>query len=405
MSYWAANLLVLGGLSFGLYKVFAKEVAPWLFWSALLIKLTAGLVVGWIFGHYYGGGDTFLFFEKAVLLAAEPFPTYIDHLFSPSNYDTTQHPRIVFFSKLLSPLALLSGGSYWLASLYLSWISFAAFLWVAVRMGYLFPAFRSLAFVCFLCIPTVVFWSSGILKDGLASAAFSLCIIQIISAYKGKKVSTVALLSALFSLYLLWKLKPYLLIMVLGFAGLISLFQLLARASFRKKILWVVLGLFALVAVQEVHPYLTLDRLPLTLFENNQSIAKNTLPSQHTGILLDGATWKDVLPFIPQALHTGLLRPSLFDTLSPLAWPHRIENFLLTVLLVLSLLIAFQTQPSIGWRLMVPAIACIGILAMVLALATPNFGTLVRYKSAFMPFLFYMSALLPYQHLVIKAKE
>jgi len=95
-----------------------------------------------------------------------------------------------------------------------------------------------------------------------------------------------------------------------------------------------------------------------------------------------------ILSNFPAAVFAGLFRPTLFDAHSLLQWLSAFENTLVLVLF-LTALPTLTTWKQIGRedRLLVIAVALyIVALSGLLALSTPNYGTLVRYRVGFYPF-------------------
>ena len=124
MIYWIIHILIVGMISLLFYRQFHADFPGWVYWSSLLLKLAAGVVVGLIFFHHYEMGDTIVFFNNAVEISSLPLSDYLATLVSPSTYETTHQPRVLFFTKFLSFFTLITGNSYWLSSIYLSLISF-----------------------------------------------------------------------------------------------------------------------------------------------------------------------------------------------------------------------------------------------------------------------------------------
>ena len=69
MMYWVIHILIVGMISLLFYRQFHADFPGWIYWSSLLLKLAAGVVVGLIFFHHYEMGDTIVFFNEAVEIA------------------------------------------------------------------------------------------------------------------------------------------------------------------------------------------------------------------------------------------------------------------------------------------------------------------------------------------------
>ncbi|MFK7951478.1 MAG: hypothetical protein AB8B73_01430 [Ekhidna sp.] len=398
MIYWFIHILVLGALSYLFYQRQHNELSLQLYGAALALKLSAGIILGLIFFYHYGSGDTIAFFEKATQLSNLSISDHLSSLIADGSYATTNHPRDLFFVKIISVITRLNGGSYWITSLYLSFISFVASWYFVVTMCTIFPRIRSVVILSFLFIPSVIFWSSGVLKDTISFAALIFLVAITVKMIYISRRSPLDIFLGLLSLILLLQLKHYLFITYILFAGMsISLHFLAVIKNKMKWIAALVISIVVIGSTQYIHPYLKWERMPQTIVEINTTIADNYTEYDQPNISLD-PTWSSIIKASPEALHTGLVRPSILDQTALFGWVHKIENLLLTILMVLSLLLWLKEKPKLNKTLLIPALLSICLLATMLGLTTPNFGTLVRYKNAFMPFLFLIALILPFRY-------
>lgn len=406
MIYWFIHILIIGFLSNLAFKRLGSPFKPLLFWSALGLKLSAGIAVGLIFHFYYGWGDSLNFFEKAVELSALNLSDHFNDLVADGSYATNNQPRDLFFIKLLSVFARITGASYWITSLYLSFISFLASWFFVITITRIFPKAKTVAEMALLFIPSIIFWSSGILKDTISSTALILSVTILLKGVYLKKSSILEIILVIISLIVLFNIKHYLFITFILFAGLF--FGLHLLRVFKNKVKWIIaLGIMiiALASTQYVHPYLTWDRIPQTVLEINKTISENSSQSDQSMISIEEPTWNAIASATPRALFTGLFRPSIFDTTIPFGWIHKVENFILIIISILSILLWIKEKPKVDLTILIPALVFICLLASMLALTTPNLGSLVRYKNAFMPFLFLITSILPYRYITSKSKE
>ena len=405
MIYWVVHICIIGGISYLVFRKFHAGIHVYVYSSALIIKLIAGITVGLIFFNYYGQGDTIDFFTKSKSIAALPWRDYLVKLASPSNYSTSGQPRVLFFTKILSFFTFITGESYWLSSMYLSLISFFATWYLVTVFVRLSPQYKPVVIGCFLYIPTIVFWSSGILKDSLAFGALLFAIAATVKLYYLRKISISEFLIFGNSLFVLLKVKHYLLITYILFVGILLFLKLISQASLFSRVVAVIVIAVAIGTTQYVHPYLRFNRIALTLYENNQTIYENSDPENRLDLFLHAPTVAEIVKSTPSAIQIGLFRPSIFDKSTIWGWFHRIENTILAFLFAFSFILYFKLKPKLDTPMINAAAVAILLLATMLALSTPNFGTLVRYKNAFLPFLFMLSSALPYQYLASNWKS
>src|SRR5687768_13868246 len=128
------NLLLLSGLVWLLYKqAWATKLKPY-FLPGLGLKLACGVLLGILYFHYYGEGDTITYFtasQKLTRLFYINADAYWQILLfnqfpSESFKDIMPFARFAYFSnsffllKIISLFNLLTGSSYYLIGLYFS---------------------------------------------------------------------------------------------------------------------------------------------------------------------------------------------------------------------------------------------------------------------------------------------
>ena len=103
------------------------------FWPALILKLSGGVALGIIYKYFYTTGDTFGFFSDAQQAAGSIYSApsaYFNFIFfGDSSRLLTDglintQVRSLFLVRILSLVTFISFNNYWIASLYLSTISF-----------------------------------------------------------------------------------------------------------------------------------------------------------------------------------------------------------------------------------------------------------------------------------------
>jgi len=168
-----------------IHGIFLLVIAIWLwrrdtsllhkfYWPALIAKCIAGISLGIIYSTYYETSDTFTFFQLAsdhADIARNDFSSYLNFLFSKQDgYYLGEH-RTIFYTKITSVLALATGNNYWITSIFFSLLSFFSAWYLSNTIARLFPEYKIAACIAFLFFPSLVFWSSGIIKESLAMAA------------------------------------------------------------------------------------------------------------------------------------------------------------------------------------------------------------------------------------------
>lgn len=408
--FFAVNILFLGYIIRLFYQKSRQLPLRSYFFPALLGKLFAGIVLGVLYLWYFKGGDTLNYFHDAQILgalASENLPQYLKALFAYSSPEAlpkglifAHQPRALLFSKILSFFSFITNHNYWLISLYLSLLSFLGFWYLANKLTALFPETHFAAAFAFLFFPSVVFWSSGVMKESIAMPA--LCILVAFSLnFLNKppaslKQILLKITIALLLLWLLWQLKYYyfgILVPILATTLLVILIERKMKiASISTKILiWI--GLFVSLSglASLVHPNLQLENFLTALVRNHDLIYQASSPENliHYDDLLP--TWMSLLENLPIALLSGLYRPMIWEMHTPFHILLTLENCFLVLLTILSILHLRKTSWSKVYSVFLfPTIVYIILMATLMALASPNFGSLARYRVGFLPFFVYM---------------
>lgn len=376
------------------------------FWPALLFKLVAGFCVGFLYFYHYGQGDTILYWRDGMEVARSitnnpagalgffwDDSTYTEIL-SALNH---QAPRSLFFVKIAGLLALLTGGNYWMMSALLSFISFLGAWYLFGKVVISFPSTRIAAAIAFLFYPSVVFWSSGLIKESLGLAAILVlagCTLTIVQA---SKPTMSEWLLALVSLWIGWNLKYYWLGIFLPVAITTILVYIIKmrrpQLARHEVILWVFLFLVLMIGASSIHPNFYPSRFATVIYQNNQEFMRLTDAQGAVHFNNLQPTLTSVLVNSPAALVAGLFRPFFWESSNILSVLAGIENLILVVIVVLAFPAFFRIRQSPHRLLVLAVVVYIALLATLLALSTPNFGTLSRYKVGVLPFLIFVSLL------------
>ena len=366
------------------------------YWHALAAKLSAGILLGIIYAATYTTSDTFSLFEWSKELSYEArrdFVWYLNYLWKGQHEGYFQGiERTLFFVKLTSIFALMTNDNYWISSLYFSLLSFLAGWKLTKVIWKRFPEMGIPAVVAILFFPSCVFWTSGIMKESIAMTALFFLSAVFLKFWMKKRVSVMEVIGGGLSIVFVWKLKYYyigLLAPLLAAAWLtrkIVEWRKISSFSLELGILAVTLSVFLFIG-SLVHPNFSLQKIPQVLVSNNQLLMEASSSENVVNYHNLEATWGSIVINSPWALVAGLFRPFIWEADSILKVLTSLENLVLLVLVISS----WRLVKNIGGsphRLLITAVLlyCL-LLCVFLAIATPNFGTLVRYRIGFLPFL------------------
>jgi hypothetical protein len=384
------------------------------YYYLLSLKATAGMLVGILYFNYYREGDTLVYWKDLELLSEYFYKDaigYIDYLFSGSRLagewpelETALQPRAWIFIKLISPFYILSGNNYWILAVYLSLFAFAGFWVLADTLVKQYRINSWVLLLAFFVYPSFVFWSSGVMKESLIMGVMGFLISFLLNLFSGTtfRIMLRVVLIALLSWILLDIKFYYFAVLYAVLFPYVVTKKAMAYFPFLQQNkagrIGTMLGLMLLIAllVSTAHPLLNIQRVLEAVYLNYE--ATHVLSGGKNSFVFEGlsAAPESFLPHAPQALAYGLFGPYLWHCKNTISLLSGIENTWLLTLFVTAVVYAMKTNAFRKIDLEATAIIVyVAVLAMLMAFASPNWGTLVRYKVGFLPFLL---LLLLHQH-------
>jgi len=394
------HAIVLFAISWFFFKRTGAD-NPFIFWSALVFKMLMAVSLGLVYLYYYTANDTWLFFNDATVLANyahDDFGSYLQFLFNGNhtvdiwNELSNTQVRSLFLVKIISPFSLITNNSYWISAIYFSLISFFASWNLFKVISRHFPDGRTTAAIAFLFFPSIVFWSSGLVKETLALAGIYFIATVFVKGLKSEKLFWWEWLLVIFSFYVAWSLKYYWTALFIAVVTTSVLFYFLQKRILivdRFKIIsWLLIFIFLSGVISQSHPNFYLSRFLQVLVTNHidfVAISKDSGIIHYNNLT---ANWFSVLINSPWALVSGFFRPFVWEATGASSWMAAIENLFLVVF---TGAVFFRKKVESGnTLLMVSALVYIVLLCIFLALSTPNLGTLSRYRVGFLPFLVFI---------------
>ncbi|MEQ9287516.1 MAG: hypothetical protein RIG77_11435 [Cyclobacteriaceae bacterium] len=384
------NLLILvSAIGYGYTKVPPSPVRR-IFLPALCFKIFCSVAFGLMYFFYFREGDTIGFYNQALDLAKLPLDTYLKEVFLTSiPFDKRSVLPVV---KITSLALLATGQNYWLAAVYFGLFSFAGAYYFIHQLVKAYPTIALPAIVSFLFVPSLVFWSSGILKETLVFGLIMFLAGFYLRFHFCRKFNYWHVVLAIFGGWLMVKLKYYIaavclpILLILFILSVLEKYEASGRLKPSSKY-WIV----ALAAIGVVFLAINLQynlnptRLFSVITANQQEVVEM---SGHKNAIQyfdqTKSAWL-VLPNLFIACFSGLFRPLFFDSIHLPQALAIIENLVVLVLFLAS----FRRKLSINAEdkpLLFGALVYILILASLLAYSSPNFGALSRYKVYYMPF-------------------
>lgn len=421
-------LLLIYGVMFSLRNSIQDKVMKSYFIPAFHLKIFGAIAFGLIYQFYYGGGDTFNFFNdskviwraflESPILAFRIIFVHAGDL-SPDLYRYTS--QIYFFSagdintynviRVAGFFNLFTFNTYTVTALFFAIISFSG-AWALYRAlyDYLPILHRPLAYAIFF-MPSVYFWGSGLLKEsicmGMLGWMFHAFYFGLI---KGEKTLN-HILILLLCVFVLRSIKVYFLISFLPAAFMWYFLQYRSRIkspAVRAIALPFVLAISFIVGIFGVR-YVTADQeryqlenLAQTTNTTAQWLKQVSDKEGGSGYYLgelDGSIL-GYLRLAPQALWLGLFQPHPWQARNPVML---LSAFEATFFLLLTLRIIWQVGFLRLYRIFLENPILIFCLlfslffAYAAAVNSANYGTMVRYRMPMLPFYLAMLYIIRYR--------
>jgi hypothetical protein len=376
-------------------------------WFAFLVKVGCGLLVYVIYAFYYGSrieSDTFKYFDDSYYMYEALFNKPSDFFkmlfgyqcegeyFEMNYYGKMNNWYRVYENSLYNDnrliirvnafLRIFSFGNYHVHSIILNFIAFVGSIGLA-RFFIHFVKSKWKVYVAVFLVPSVVFWSSGILKESLLIFAMGIFCFLIFRLALDKKIK-----------YLIYLLFPFGLLVLLKFYVFVAFFPAIMGWYFSQttRLKWFAYPLvfFALSAVAFILGISNPDYNFIDILVRKQhdfiqmSIAFKVNSAIHMDYLEN--TIFSIISAVPLGIVNSLTRP----------WPNEIKNFLfvpavlenLTLLFLIVFALIQKKKSSLNsFNFIVFCFLFTFLLYAIIGISTPILGALVRYKIPAMPFL------------------
>lgn len=387
------------------------------FIPGLSIKLAGGIIYAFYHVYIYKGGDTFVFYNAASDLVSyvsifEPytFGAYWNvfdssvHDFSPMYNYILNGPDVLFMVKLTSFTYCLGAGSYYTVTLLFSVFSFLGLWYGFLTFSKLYPQLKYYFFLAAFCLPTMVLWSSGVLKDTITIGAIGWLIYGFANLFIFSVKQKVSLFYIVISSVLIFMLKSYLIYLL--YPAFFIWVQSNVKAKISSRFLRNILSpllivsmvgalVFILTSYSENAGKYSLDNWQNTLrgFHSWHEHLANTRDQSGYTLGEMEYTFLGVLSKVPAAINVTFFRPYIWEIRNVATLLGAIEALFFLGITIFVIVKKRSSLISLIFRnkevLFLLSFAF--SFAFIVGLSSYNFGALSRYKIP--AELFYLFAL------------
>ncbi|MCK4661547.1 MAG: hypothetical protein KAT68_01675 [Bacteroidales bacterium] len=387
-----------------------ENVSPLVLSLIFVIKIIVGVILTFVYIYYYNtreSADIFKYFDDGEIIFSALKTNPVDYLrmvtgigsdaehlmkyynetgfwIKNFNYDLYNDNRTVI--RFNAIIRLISFGYFHVHTVFMCFLSFAG---LTAIFKTFFPVLKQKKILLLLSvyfIPSVIFWSSGILKEGILLFAFGLFIYTVYNIVN-KEFKKVYVINLILTIFLLLISKFYILIAVLP--GIIS--YIWVSATKKKAVLkfLIVHCLFIFFAFNS-HYIIKTYNFPEILSKKQQDFNNMVDSLQTVGSVIKipnlEPEFKSFVKNSPIAFFNTLFRPHIFEAYSLVTLLAAIENMIIIIFIIFTF---FFIKKNISDKPLLYLIVSYSIILFILCgLTTPVMGALVRYKVPALPFLF-----------------
>jgi hypothetical protein len=367
--------------------------------SLFLIKIIAGIAIGWISIHIYGPGNDYWDVndyarEEYQLLLTNP-GKYLINIFT-SGYEGGYGGVFSSFNsywndlenniiiKLVSVFNIFSRGDYYINSLFFNFLVFFGHVILYRLFIKAFPGRQTWVIIgCFL-LPSTLYFVSGIHKDGIVFLTLAVLIYSVHQSLSKNRFTTKRLSLIMGSLLLLFLVRNFVLLALLPalFAWILS-----ARSKWSTAITF--FGVYLLNVLLFFSISLVIPKInPPEIIVKKQTDYKN-LPVANTQIELTPLqpNFKSFVTNSPQALGHVLLLP--YPGVQPVnsLLPFSFELFFYLFLLLRLHFFRGKNAVMVNKPFLFFLLFFTFTVFLFIGYVVPNIGSLVRYRSLYFPFV------------------
>ena len=404
MLHYLVNIFFAAAAFFAIYKIKmfgTKGISKHWFAGAFAIKLIAAFALWFIYTQHYtdrSKADIFRYYDDARVFKhllkdhkTEYFKFFVQEKSSDkevnvvlkytNNWETHNKNRFFgnnrFIIRVNMLLNLISLNSYGVHAIIFSFLAFMGLFWIFRFFYRQLPERKWLIFLAVFGFPSIVFWSSGILKESLVFFFIGLILNCGSYALKGRKPIARSIL-VLVAFFFLFQIRAIIALIFIPIAlGYLWNYLRPQRRSFLPYFILLFISLSLLseskrITGTDFYGILVEKRMAFEQVGQENNAGSMILSAQFDA---DGIS---VLKSTPIALINSIFRPTPWEAHGQLMWMASLENVLL--FLVLVVLVVFPNpeikSPNLLWFALLFALANL----IITGLTVPILGAISRYR-------------------------
>lgn len=419
-------LILIFAVAFSVRETVTNKHTKQFFIPALGAKLFGAIALGAVYQFYYGGGDTFTYFDQGSKHIHDAFmdnpKIALELIFSPRKYPEIPNyyaSRIwiykseteFFVARVAGFFDIFTFHTYSATACLFAVFSFTGSWAMYTTMTDVYPRLAKKLAIAILFFPSIIFWGSGILKDTLTFGSLCWIFYATINLVHFRKSVISSVLILLVTSFIIYQVKIYILLCYIP----CTIFWVAIKnlASIKNKALRTIFAPFLLSAglIGSIFGAIQVGANSNKYsIENIQKTAESTAWwISYSGDQQDGSTYSlgdldysitGIIKKSIPAIWVALFRPHPWEVRNPLMLLSAVENL---YLLYLCFLVYKASRGAKGIKkvfkehtiLYLTSIFAL-VFAFAVGLTTYNFGSLARYKLPLLPFFISTLFIIPH---------
>jgi len=333
--------------------------------------------------------DPLAFFQLLFTINNEQVP-HLKHYVHLMDWWTLESQTII---KINALMRIFSGGYYFVHVVFFVFLSLIGLVAFYKFLNRVIPGHLLCKYISVFFVPSVLFWGSGALKEGVfifANGIFFYSLYEILS----KKATALRLLTCIFGIYLLMFNQYYLVALLVPclIAFVVTTYTNSKRVGWSFSV--ISLG-YWLIVLNTYRIFPKFDFIK-SLYKKQQHFIGYT-SDVNVASLIDyevlKPTFLSLLECTPMAFFNSIFRPHILEIKNPLMLVAALENLLYIILFII-IIISFnrvRVQRLFRFPIIQFSIYFSVLLFLLIGLVVPVAGAIVRYK---VPLLIYWTFVL-----------
>ncbi len=386
-------------------------IPQWQIAAFFILKIFAGIALAWIYTHWYTdrvAADTFKYFddsEKLFKLFHQDRKLFFQFLLGTTHYSkeyldfsntlNTWWNQYTIYNdgrtmvRINTLLRFVSFGYYHVHSIIFCFITFCGLTAFCKALLPFLSRYRKHFVYAVFLFPSLTFWSSGVMKDGVILAGTGGALLML-SLYQQKQISRKKFVAGLiFFLAVMFFSKLHVFLVLVPCLLLMLFSSALKLKTWMSFMLPLFLFLLFAVILKLIFPSADIFSFMAEKQAENIRMAIEAKAGSYFEIpVLDG-TLTNFIFNMPVGFMNSIIRPLPNEISSPLMMLSTAENSIVFIAIVY-VLFRFPKKSGHQPVFFFFSLMFMLILFSVIGMMTPVSGSLVRYKIQGLPFVFFV---------------